>query len=335
MQRRGVVTLLVALLALPRPAGAAAELDLTPRPRPGLRLLLDLRRRREVFHEGRWVEEARSAASGLLAVRRDGEGLLFAWRWLSFGADEAADGRPADVLRLRMARLWEEVGFDFRLLPGRGPVLADPAAAQASVEAALERALSDIERELVAEGRPRGAVEAALAEVRRRFLELLAGDDRLAHQLLQEPALVFELAGVRIPEETRVAVHEDGRPLDFAPGTDWPMRVEDRLLLRDPEAGLVRLRRREEPLRPLDRRLLLERIPGLAGMWRMLPEAKRAEVLAALPPPFYARESLIEVDLGGPRLPRRIRRIETSGLGTLRRRLSTEVTVDVRDAAAR
>ena len=108
------------------------------------------------------------------------------------------------------------------------------------------------------------------------------------------------------------------------------MRVEDRLLLHDPDFGLVRLRRRERPARPLDRRLLLDRIPGIAAMWERLPERSRAEVLAALPAAFYERVSRIELELAGARLPRRLTRSETSGLGTLRRRLVTELAVEVR-----
>lgn len=333
MHRRGLLALLAALCAAPRFA-RAAELDLSPRPRAGLRLRFDLRRRREVFDDGRWAVEARSDAAALVSVREDAGGLLYAWRWLSFGADEAADGAPADPLRLRMARLWEEVSFDFRFDPARGPVLADPRAARASLSGALERALADVRARLLAEGGEEAEVDSALAEVRRRFLAPFADGAGLARGLLHEPALLFELAGVRLGEEG-VLERELERPLDFAPGRSWPMRVEDRLLLHDPGAGLVRLRRRERPLRPLDRRLLLERIPGLAAMWRMLPQAKRPEVLAALPPAFYERESRIEVDLAGPRLPRRIVRTETSGLGTLRRRLVTEVAVEVREAAGR
>jgi len=335
VRRRTLLPALSALL-LPRRLRAATApagpFDLSPRLAPGLRIAVELHRRREVFDEGRWVVEARSAARAHATTRAASGGVLLDWRWTHYGADESGDGAPADPLRVRMARLWEEVDFTFRFDSARGPVLADARAARTSLLRALDAALADVRTRLVAEGRSGPAVDAALAEVRRRFLAPFATDADLARSLLQEPAFLFELAGVRIGPGG-VAEQELERFLDFAPGLSWPMRVRDRLLMHDPDFGLVRLDRHEWPSRPLDRRLLLDRIPGLAAMWERLPESGRAEALAALPPAIYERVSRIEAELAGARLPRRIVRSETSGLGTLRRRLITELTVAVRGGA--
>ncbi len=327
MQRRTLLQTLPALALVPsflRPARAAARFALGPRPPVGARYAIDLERVREVYDAGAWVVEARARARARLEVEDAGR---LRWRWTRYGAEEpeADAGRPPDPLRLRMARLWEDVAFAFQVDgTGRLQGLADAAAARRQLEQALDAALADVADALVREGRPREQVTAALTELRRRFLAPYGDEGALARGLLLEPAVLFELGGLSMaPGEESERV--EPRPLDFAPGRRQAMRVRDHFVWYDEAEGSGLIRRIEEPAEPLDRTLLLDRVPGLAAMWRALPEEKRAEVLAALPKTRYRRTSRLLVPLAGDRLPREVVRVEQSGLGTLMRRLRLEL----------
>ncbi len=333
MDRRRLF-LLPALVLTGIPPGrsrAASRLALGPRPVPGARYVVTVTRLREVYDGGLWVPEARTGAGAHLEVvtaAADGT-LRLRWRWRRYGVREPVEGddrgAPEDPLRRRMARLWEAVAFAFTVDgAGRLVGLADPVAARRAVTRAVDGALADVRARLLAEGKPAPEVDVALAPLRRRLLAPLADDAGLAAELLREPAMLFELGGLALaPGEERRSTAD--RPLDFAPGRTHPMRLRDRLLWYEEDTGTVRVERVEEPAVPLDRRLLLDRLPGLAAMWRALPEAARAEVLAALPETHYRRVSRWTLPVVGDRLPREVVRVERSALGTLMRRLRVEL----------
>ncbi len=304
----------------------AEPLDLSPELAPGARFSVTMTRERSGRGDDNWILEAKSRIRAALEVlERDRRGYLLRWQIRAIEHDYLPEASRPVVAELGSIA----EGLDLRVrLSGRTgvAVIENRKAARDWIRSSTRKRVERIGRLLLDRGYPKASVDQAMARMRKPFLELADAPDRQFDAVyLAELSVLFDLAGQNL--QPGVAVTRTvPRPTALVSKRPVEVQVRDVLLELDARQGVAQVERFESLAEVVPPRELLARFPVLRRMLARLDESKQEAALGELPEPSFERRSRFVVPLD-TKLPRHVERIETYGLGELRRRILLEIEV--------